>query len=352
MQFLVDTSGICYKEDKISETPFYFRIPTVLAKEMIQPYWDESQKKYVNEFKSAEALKKGIIIDYMTGKQTNVLPVFENHPHKEDKRLEVGFVKNIRYNPKYNGLVGIAHISKKMVTEPTYRKMKEGGKMGVSIGFYRDVGLPGIYNGREYNISQENLKYTHMAILPFTKGRCSIKDGCGLGFTTDSISSDMGVSRIDNIERRIIFTSNVKEYQSHLKAFQSILNRKKDSIFNFPAHLFDGCNYKIFPVGKKKKKKKDSSDDDDDDSNVFSTELIQGIKGETQKELREVEEKARKNKTWEVMGEGGGQWGFPKLRREQGIGETEEEKQRTKEWKERHKAEQRKKEYEKRRRGR
>jgi hypothetical protein len=234
-QYLVDTQSFCYKQDKVSETPFYFRVPVVLAKPMRQRYWDDERKKWVWEAKTPEELKKFTMMDYMTNGPTDVLPSFENHPKKENKKLEVGFVKNVRWDDRY-GIVGVAYVNKKLGSETLFNRIRRGEPIDVSIGFYRDEGPPGKWEDKPYDISQTNIQLTHLAILPESEGRCSIRNGCGL-----NQKIDMGVKIPGNIQRRLVMLDHSSFWTDKKQLFLDIL----DSTYEKPSDLFPKIKNKL-----------------------------------------------------------------------------------------------------------
>lgn len=55
------------------------------------------------------------------------------------------------------------------------------------------------YNGQAYKYTQHNIRPDHFAVLPFGKGKCSVKDGCGLNRNVQ-IQNVLETGRVPNFE--------------------------------------------------------------------------------------------------------------------------------------------------------
>lgn len=60
-------------------------------------------------------------------------------------------------------------------------KIQKQQPIELSTGYYAEsIPQAGQWNGKEYNLVDQNLHPDHVAILPDEVGACSVKDGCGM----------------------------------------------------------------------------------------------------------------------------------------------------------------------------
>jgi len=186
---IYDRSTTCYKMENLEETDTEYIVDVVLAKAMVQNY---PQKGLVMA-KLPSELERAICVDYESGDEIERLPTFEYHPDKEERDLENGYIENIRYQKDKMRIVGRLHVIKDKLSKNLDGYFKRREMIGVSIGFLYSEGDGGTFqleddesNGKSYDVSQENLMLTHLALLPpnDSTGRCPMPY-CGTGITLD-----------------------------------------------------------------------------------------------------------------------------------------------------------------------
>jgi hypothetical protein len=173
-----DLHEFCYKMNNIQESDTEYIVPVVLAKALVQPY----PSQHMIMAKLPEDLADAVCIDYETGDLIEKLPTFEFHPSKELRKLENGYVTNIRYDSNKQRVVGVLHVFKDKLSHNLKGYFQRKEPIGVSIGFAYTSGEPGEFNGNKYDAAQKDILMTHLALLPPNQaiGRCPLPL-CGVG---------------------------------------------------------------------------------------------------------------------------------------------------------------------------
>jgi hypothetical protein len=112
----------------------------------------------------------------------NGIPCSCNDPTVIEKRV-VGRLWNCAYTgDKLKGEIWVDVEKLSEVSPGTLSRIQDGGVLEVSTAFYSDeIPALGEWNGETYEGRIANLRPDHLAILPDTKGACSVEDGCGIG---------------------------------------------------------------------------------------------------------------------------------------------------------------------------
>lgn len=123
----------------------------------------------------------------------NAIPIVVDHPKVNGKHISartpevinasgVGYIFKARIEKDV--LVADAWIDMERIRDVSpdaARRIERGETIEVSTGLGTDVEHQrGTHNGTEYTAIAKNYAPDHLAILPDSKGACSISDGCGL----------------------------------------------------------------------------------------------------------------------------------------------------------------------------
>lgn len=123
----------------------------------------------------------------------NGVPVSVNHPVIDDnpasandpRVLEnqvIGRMFNAQYdNAKVRGEIWINMQKAQRIAPEILTIMRAGNPLEVSTGLFSDDdGIPGVWNGEEYEAAISNIRPDHLALLPHSEGACNWSDGCGV----------------------------------------------------------------------------------------------------------------------------------------------------------------------------
>jgi len=119
------------------------------------------------------------------------VPVVMRHPKTNDGSARVASpdvpIVGRFYNAELDGtrLVGEFWLEEDALNSPdgetVITRMKAQLPIELSTGYYAEsVPSVGKWNGKEYNLVDQNLHPDHIALLPDEVGACSLDDGCGL----------------------------------------------------------------------------------------------------------------------------------------------------------------------------
>lgn len=124
----------------------------------------------------------------------NGMPITVGHPtdngravSARDPKVVEKFGIGVLYNAQANGKLraeGWFDVQKTRQVRPDIlNKLLQGEKIELSTGLYTDnepAPRGATHNGRKYDFIARNYRPDHLAILPDSKGACSIQDGCGV----------------------------------------------------------------------------------------------------------------------------------------------------------------------------
>jgi len=123
----------------------------------------------------------------------NNVPIVINHPQKDGKYISarqpevlekygVGYVFNAQIkNGNLDGEAWVDLAALHRIDPSLAVRVEEGERLEISTGLgTENLSANGKFQGKEYTHIAQNFAPDHLAILPDTKGACSLEDGCGL----------------------------------------------------------------------------------------------------------------------------------------------------------------------------
>lgn len=124
----------------------------------------------------------------------NGIPITLNHPTHEDgspvsasapgvvERVGMGVVKNARIKDSKLCALGYFDMERtKKVSPEVYNALRAGKVIELSTGlFTRNETRNGMHQGKPYIGEVVDMTPDHLAVLPHSKGACSVNDGCGV----------------------------------------------------------------------------------------------------------------------------------------------------------------------------
>lgn len=103
----------------------------------------------------------------------------------------VGYVFHAKHNGKLTAEGWFDVEKTRRLDSRILSALERGEPIELSTGLFTDdEPTAGTYNGREYKFIARNYRPDHLAILPDTRGACSIADGCGV-LNTNPEGNDM-----------------------------------------------------------------------------------------------------------------------------------------------------------------
>jgi len=123
----------------------------------------------------------------------NNVPIVINHPQKDGKYISarqpevlekygVGYVFNAQIkNGNLDGEAWVDLAALRRIDPSLAMRVEEGERLEISTGpGTENLSANGKLQGKDYTHIAQNFAADHLAILPDTKGACSLEDGCGL----------------------------------------------------------------------------------------------------------------------------------------------------------------------------
>lgn len=144
----------------------------------------------------------------------NFLPA--SAPNQADA-IWTGFTFNVQPNPEGRSLEGeawidiegAAAIAAALDRDDPVELIEAGETVENSVGYWYDrLEGAGDFEGDEYTAAQANVQPDHTALLPNTRGECSIEDGCGVGRDTAGAALSAPLSRL----QRALPWSSTREF--------------------------------------------------------------------------------------------------------------------------------------------
>lgn len=151
------------------------KAPIILARELIQPYvmTDKSGSKRIeHHFKPYAELAKSV-------EGVESLPIIIEHKDSYEDEEIIGYVKELRADEELRAIRGMGYFYQSRLPEVLLDAFNNGEPVGVSIGFMAELGGSGLWNGKLYDYTQENIMLEHLAICLDSIPRCPI-DLCGV----------------------------------------------------------------------------------------------------------------------------------------------------------------------------
>lgn len=184
------------------------KFPVILAKEMINRYAEG------NYFKPYPELRKSI-------EGVSDLPIMIEHSDSATDINTVGYVKNLKSDNEKRVIKGTGYLQVSKTPEFLLKRIKSGEVIPVSIGFFSKLGESGVFNGEQYDSTQEDIVLNHLAICVRSIPRCPT-GSCGINL--DSETED--TSLINNAEYEII---NIKKIINICKLDKNEEKQMEDS---------------------------------------------------------------------------------------------------------------------------
>src|SRR5687768_6963917 len=131
-----------------------------------------------------------VVVDHPTNRGTGISarsPEVWNERH-------VGFLFNTRAeNAQLKGDVYLdpARADSVAGLSDIFAKLEKNETVELSTGFPTAIEmLPGVFNGREYDVTLLPGGFDHLAVFADKRGACSVRDGCGLGINHEGPCED------------------------------------------------------------------------------------------------------------------------------------------------------------------
>ncbi len=181
------------------------KIPVVLAREMVQPYKNGTEK----HFKPYDELVKAIGLQ-------DELPIIIEHKRWSQDDV-VGYVKEFKSNDEKRDVRGMAYLKTSKLPEGLADRLNKRFVVPVSIGFWADLGDSGEFNGEKYDKIQRDLVFNHLAICLNSIARCP-PDSCGLNLDSekDSLVTEERLISKGN-EYYYIFKDDIEDKEKNIK---------------------------------------------------------------------------------------------------------------------------------------
>ena len=114
-------------------------------------------------------------------------------------RSRIGTVYDAMFSTEKDALVGNVYLNVKRVRE-IIPKIEKPILAGEAIELSTGVRVTGSYDETKNYINAEHIIFDHLALLPDSKGSCSLADGCGLGVNNNK-------QEIENLEIQKLYNN-------------------------------------------------------------------------------------------------------------------------------------------------
>lgn len=202
------------------------KCPVILAREMIKLY-EGGKVKHFASFKELELAVEGL----------DKLPAVIEHQDEVDDVNRVGWIKELRADSELKGIRGVAYLVESKLPVEVRKALSSGIPFPVSIGFFCRLGDAGVWNGKEYDASQEGIILHHLAICVASTARCPT-GYCGLNLDS-----------IDGINDSKVTILNKGDYFINICKLLSLQETNKQTISktNEEIEMQDSFKFNIEP---------------------------------------------------------------------------------------------------------
>jgi len=158
----------------------------------------------------------------------NAIPIVLNHPTDDNgnpcsarspkvlEKFGMGHVFNVEVNDRLvaEGWFDIKRT--KRISPSTYNKLLKGEVEELSTGLFTD-NIPvknrdeAFFNGKSYTHIARNYRPDHLAILPNTRGACSVNDGCGVNVneaSEEDLEPYLDFDELEELEESDLISTN------------------------------------------------------------------------------------------------------------------------------------------------
>jgi hypothetical protein len=164
--------------------------------------------------------------------------VSANQPFEFER--SVGWLFNVRWEPRRNRLIGEAWIDREKterVAPELFAELQANGQVEVSTGlWFENDGTAGTWQGEEFHGSITGIQRDHLALLPGQVGACSLADGCGLGV------NEQGETMDQEKMIRLIMANVLGQREIHGKLQRALdaLDDQSLGVMHYLEEVYDG----------------------------------------------------------------------------------------------------------------
>lgn len=162
-------------------------------------------------------------------KDLDRLPIVIDHRFVWDDKdpAIAGWLKNIVADPTKKSLKAEAYFKVSKISPELAERIQIGEKIDVSVGGSAFFGEGGIYDGENFDFTQKDFQWNHLATLPYDQGRCGIEK-CGV-----------------NVDKKYTIPTNLSHFASNCqvifgddnKRVMEVLDQKKPEDIRFKTNL-------------------------------------------------------------------------------------------------------------------
>lgn len=202
------------------------KAPIILAKEMVQPYFDEKGHTEYH-FKPYKELQYAAI----RANQNGPLDMIIEHQDTYGTDNLIGTVKEIRADDESRTIRGMGYFYEQKLPNGLKEMISNKEVIPVSIGFLAQLGDGGEYNGIEYSHTQKDIILRHFAICLESVARCPAGI-CGVNLEdSEDVEKDKNIKTFIIINKDSYYYNICKIMQDSKKETNTESNIKKQEEF-------------------------------------------------------------------------------------------------------------------------
>jgi len=136
-------------------------------------------------------------------------PISCNSPEVIEQQ-NVGWLFNVHFaDGKLKGEIWINVRRAQEIGPAVLQYISSQQPLEVSTGLFSDTTVQsGVWQGEQYEAIAENIRPDHLALLPGSRGACSVADGCGVR-TNQNKGGDLGVAKEGTTEENVSDTQGL-----------------------------------------------------------------------------------------------------------------------------------------------